>query len=120
MNYLEELFQKGIITEEEFLDNMNDVNFYLKDLIKLKRITENEYYDHILLPLKFGAVSMAQKTDSYIVPYAITGDYKFRSKNLTVRIGEPFKVEDDLEEANQRLDKTIKALIKENEKISGK
>lgn len=120
MNYLEELFQKGIITEEEFLDNLSDVNFYLKDLIKLKRITEDEYYDHILLPLKFGAVSMAHKTDSYIVPYAITGDYKFRSNNLMVRIGKPFKVEDDLEEANQRLEKTIKALMKENEKNSGK
>ena len=45
-----------------------------------------------LLPFKFGCVSMAKKTDSYIVPFAVTGDYKFRSKNLVYRIGKPFKV----------------------------
>ena len=120
MNYLEELYKRDIITEEEFLDNLGDVNSYLKDLIQLKRIHEEEYYDHILLPLKFGAVSMAHKTDSYLVPFAITGDYKFLSKNLKVRIGTPFKVEDDLESANKKLDHTIKSLIRENEKNSGK
>lgn len=120
VNYLEELLEREIITEEEFLDNLGDVDDYLKDLIKLKRINEDEYYEHILLPLKFGAVSMAQKTDSYLVPFAITGDYKFRSKDLMVRIGEPFKVSEDLREANERLDKTIKNLIRENNKNSGK
>ena len=35
---------------------------------------------------------MAKKTDSYLVPFGITGDYKFRSKNLTIRYGNPFKV----------------------------
>ena len=44
-----------------------------------------------LLPFKYGAVSMAKKTDSYIVPFGITGDYIFRSKNLTIRFGKPFK-----------------------------
>ena len=120
VDYLEELFQRDIITEEEFLDNLGNVDDYLKDLIKLKRISEDEYYNHILLPLKFGAVSMANKTDSYLVPFAITGDYKFLSKNLKVRIGEPFKVDDDLASANERLDKAIKSLYKENEKNSGK
>ena len=37
----------------------------------------------LLLPFKYGAVSMAEKTNALIVPFAITGDYKFRSKNLT-------------------------------------
>ena len=120
VNYLEELYERKIITEEEFLDNLGDVDSYLKDLIKLKRISEDEYYNHILLPLKFGAVSMAQKTDSYLVPFAITGNYKFRSHNLVVRIGEAFKVEDDLAKANEKLDKTIKALMKESYKNSGK
>lgn len=120
MNYLEELFNRGIITEEEFLDNLGDVDDYLRDLIKLKRISEEEYYDHVLLPLKFGAVSMAHKTNSYLVPFAITGDYKFLSKNLTIRIGEPFKVEDDLEMANKYLDETIKSLMKKSDKNSEK
>lgn len=45
-----------------------------------------------LLPFKFGAVSMAKKTDAYLVPFGITGDYIFRSKNLVIKYGKPFKV----------------------------
>ena len=71
--------------------------------------------DAFLLPFKFGCVSMAKKTDSYIVPFAVTGDYKFRSKNLVYRIGKPFKVTDmDLEDANKKLEKIIGDLMKES------
>ena len=74
----------------------------------------------LLLPFKFGAVSMAKKINALIVPFAITGDYKFRSKNLTARFGKPFKVEGDLEQANKKLEETIKDLMLENLKNSGK
>ena len=68
-----------------------------------------------LLPFKFGAVSMAKKTDSYLVPFGITGDYCFRSKNLTVRFGKPFKVTDmELEDANNVLYNKVKELMEEN------
>ena len=50
--------------------------------------------DKTLLPFKYGTVSMAKKTKATIVPFAITGDYKFRSKNLKITYGNPFKVED--------------------------
>ena len=78
------------------------------------KLTEEEYINNYLLPLKFGAVSLASKTNAFIVPYAITGKYKFRSKDLTINIGKPFKVEDDLEKANKKLDEEIKKLIEEN------
>lgn len=69
--------------------------------------------DAFLLPFKFGAVSMAKKTDSYLVPVGISGDYKFRTKNLRYYIGKPFKVGDmTLEEANEKLAKEIGALMK--------
>ena len=69
----------------------------------------------ILLPFKYGAVSLASKTDSYIVPFGITGDYKFRSKNLTIRYGKPFKVGDmSLDKANQMLFNKVKNLMEEN------
>lgn len=69
--------------------------------------------DKLLLPFKFGAVSMAQKTDSYIVPFGIVGDYKFRSKNLTIRYGKAFKVNDmSLEDANNKLYEEVKRLLK--------
>lgn len=71
--------------------------------------------DAFLLPFKFGAVSMAKKTDSYLVPFGITGDYTFRSKNLTIRYGKPFKVTDmDLEEANKLLYNKVAELMQEN------
>ncbi len=68
-----------------------------------------------LLPFKFGAVSMAMKTDSYVVPFGITGDYKFRSKNLTIRYGKPFKVNNmNLEDANKKLYSEVEKLMKTN------
>lgn len=68
-----------------------------------------------LLPFKFGAVSMASKTNSYLVPFGITGEYKFRSKNLTIRYGKPFKVDNmTLEEANNKLYNEVKSLMKQN------
>lgn len=73
-----------------------------------------------LLPFKFGAVSMAKKTNATIVPFGITGDYKFRSKNLTIRFGKPYKTEQDLETENKKLESIVGSLMKENLKNSGK
>lgn len=71
--------------------------------------------DKFLLPFKFGAVSMAQKTNATIVPFGLTGDYNFRSKNLVVRFGKPFKVGNmSLEEANNKLYKEIEKLMRQN------
>ena len=68
-----------------------------------------------LLPFKFGAVSMAKKTDAYIVPFGITGEYKFRSKDLKVIFGRPFKVTDmELSEANDKLYHEVEKLMKVN------
>lgn len=76
--------------------------------------------DAFLLPFKFGAVSMAKKTDSPIVPFVITGDYKFRSKNLVVRIGKPLPPREDLGIANQELRETMIEMMKENLEKTGK
>ncbi len=74
--------------------------------------TRNKTKDKLLLPFKFGAVSMASKTNATIVPFGITGDYKFKSKNLTIKYGKPFKVENmTLEEANNKLFEEVKNLI---------
>lgn len=67
-----------------------------------------------LLPFKFGAVSMARETDATIIPVAVTGDYKFRSKNLKIKIGTPFKVgKMSLEIANNKLYNEISKMIDE-------
>lgn len=77
--------------------------------------------EKLMLDFKYGAVSMARKTNATIVPFATTGEYKFRSKNLMVRFGTPFKIEDDdLEKANKKLYKEIESLIKENLKATNR
>lgn len=69
--------------------------------------------EEILLPFKLGTVSLAQKTGATIVPFAITGDYKFRSKNLTITFTEPFKVSehDDILKANRTLENKIRNIL---------
>lgn len=73
-----------------------------------------------LLPFKFGTVSMAKKTNATIVPFGLTGDYKFRSKNLTIRFGKPYKITEDLETENKKLEQKVAALMQESLKSSGK
>ena len=117
IDYLEKLVKDKKITKLDFINNIYRSNKYLLELINNKTIKEKDYYNHFLLPLKFGAVSLSKKTDSLIIPYAITGDYKFRSKDLTIRIGKGFKAGDDLEKANQKLKEEIEKLIKESLKV---
>lgn len=70
--------------------------------------------EEFLLPFKFGAVSMAQKTNATIVPFGISGKYE-KGEKLMVRFGEPFKVGDmSLEEANERLRNEVGSLMKKN------
>ena len=75
-----------------------------------------------LLPFKFGAVSMAQKTNATLVPFGIAGDYVKGGKNLVITFGEPFKVakEDSLEEANEKLRNEVGNLIKKGESYTKK
>ena len=75
--------------------------------------TRNRTND-LLQPFKYGAVSMAKKTNATIVPFAITGEYKFR-KNLTVTFAKPFEVGDmTLEEANEKMYKEVLKLLKKD------
>jgi len=84
--------------------------------------TRNKTKDIFLLPFKFGTVSMAQKTGATIIPFGLTGDYKFRSKNLTIRYGTPFRVSKDMDlaKANEKLYKEVERLMKENLKSNKK
>ena len=77
--------------------------------------TRNKTKDVFLLPFKFGTVSMAKKTNATIIPFGLTGNYKFRSKNLTIRYGTPFRVGDmDLEDANKKLYEEVERLMRKN------
>ncbi len=71
--------------------------------------------DDLLGQFKFGAASLACKNEATMVPVAVTGEYKFRSKTLSSRIGTPFSTKGmTVEEANKKLHDEIVKLIKEN------
>ena len=66
-----------------------------------------------LLPFKYGAVSLAQKTGALIVPYGISGDYTGKKGKLTTRIGKPIDISGmNLDDANKLLRKKILELMK--------
>ena len=78
--------------------------------------TRNKTKD-ILLPFKYGAVSMAKKTNTLIVPYAIVGKYKFRSNDLKIVFASPMDFSKlDLKDANELLYKKVKEMVLENRK----
>lgn len=71
--------------------------------------------DDLLGEFKFGAASLACKNEAMMVPVAVTGEYKFRSKTLCSRIGKPFSTKGmTVEQANARLHSEIVKLINEN------
>lgn len=112
IDLLNKLLENKKITKEEYKKYVLNAD---KSLINLKNkniISEEEYNKSLLLPFKFGAVSMAKKTNATIVPFACSDNYKFRSKNLRIKFGETFKVGDmELEEANNKLFNIIDNLI---------
>lgn len=109
------LLNSKLITREDFINNIYQPDKFLNSLLEKNIINLDEFYDSYLLEFKFGAVSMAQKEDAYIIPSCITGDYRFRSKNLKVRFGKPLKITGmDLELANKLLRDKIIELIKLN------
>ncbi len=103
IHYLEELVSKKIIKKKDLQEHLYDPNSYLLELVERKVISKEEYQSHIFLPFKYGAVSMANKTKAKVVPFVITGDYSFRSKNLTVQIGKAISMTGDLEKDNNHL-----------------
>ncbi len=66
-----------------------------------RKIKHPEYNNEPLMPLKYGVVSMSQKTGASVLPIGL----KYEGMVVTVNIGEIFSVltEDDLTEANNRL-----------------
>lgn len=72
-----------------------------------------------LLDFKLGAVKMAQELNVPLIPFAITGKFKFRSKDLTLRFGRPMYVskEEDIIKANEKLRMEVLKLQRKNKNM---
>ena len=116
--YKENRISKDLFSAAFIVSNLDS---FLKTLVQNRIITQDEYNSSLLLPFKFGCVSMAKKTNSQIVPFAVTGDYEIGSKNLMVRYGEPYYVRsNDLEKENEILKNKILKLVIDNNKCQKK
>ena len=115
LKYLLKSYDNKKIKKQELDIYIYNVDEALRELWKNNVIKEHDYYDSLLLDFKFGAVSMAQKTNNPILPMVVTGDYKFKSKNLIVRFGSLYEVgKKDLAKANEELREIFIQMLKEN------
>ena len=70
--------------------------------------TQNE-----LLRFKYGAVRLAQKTNTKIVPFGIRGKYRLFRKGVILEFGKPIDVTNmELEEANKYLENEVLNLLR--------
>ena len=63
------------------------------------------------LPFKIGAVKMAYETNTKIIPFVITGEYKIFSSSVTIEFLKPRNISKDLEKENQSLREAIEKRI---------
>ncbi len=111
----------GIIPVNRAIHDKNALESAIKALEEDKSIaifpegTINRTED-IIMPFKIGAVKMASETNTPIVPFIITGDYKFGTKNLKIEFLSPIKVtkKEDLTKDNEKLMKIISKKLEES------
>jgi len=83
------------------------------ELVNVSPEAKRNYTDELLLPFKYGAAVMSERTGSVIVPYAIAGDYSlFPKHRLTVIFGMPVEAGRDAEETNRRLYNEVAELLR--------
>ena len=68
--------------------------------------------NNIILPFKYGAVSIANKSNALIIPFSITGSYFKRTIKITYSKG--YKVSDDLDKENDKLMNKVTKLLEVN------
>ena len=70
--------------------------------------------EKLLLPFRKGAVTLAEKTDTKIIPFAIRGRY-LPFHGLTIEFGEPIDISKiSLDEANELLTQRVAELLCKN------
>lgn len=121
-NEMESIINCGFIDKiaQEKLEKLNQqYKLCLRELEQAKQIVEKKgnkvIENELLLPFKFGAISMAAHTGAKIVPFAVTGDYTEDNDNLMVRFGEAYNLSSsDYENESNVLREKVKQLLIEN------
>jgi len=96
---------RAIMEAENILKNGGTIGIFPEGT---RNRTENE-----ILKFRFGAVRIAKKTNTKIVPFAIRGKYKLFRKGVELEFGQPIDVSKmELEEANKYLENEVLKLLR--------
>lgn len=110
----------GIIPVNRSIKDKNALNLGIKYLNDNKVIgifpegTINKTNKKIM-DFKYGAVKMSKDANKLLVPFAINNKYKFLRKSVSITIGKPYIVKDDLEIENKKLMEIVKNMIKKDD-----
>lgn len=63
----------------------------------------------VLLPFKSGVTSIANRTNSLVVPFGIVGEYK--KNKIKLNIGEPINIKEISQKETQYIERKVKELI---------
>lgn len=69
--------------------------------------------DDIIMPFKIGAVKMCSDTDSQLVPFVITGKYKWFGSEIKIEFLKSRKISKNIEKENQKLMSAISSKLEE-------
>jgi len=110
----------GIIPVNRKIKDKNALNLGIKCLNENKVIgifpegTINRTNKKIM-NFKYGAVKMSKETGKLLVPFAINNKYKFFKKSVSITIGTPYIVKNELEFENKKLMEKVKNMIKKDD-----
>ena len=106
------IHDKGALTSAyEYLENEKCIGIFPEGTINRT--------DDVIMPFKIGAVKACQKTNTKLVPFIITGEYKLFRKSIKIEFLKPLKIGEDLEKENTKLMKLVSKKLIEGGKISG-
>ncbi len=95
----------ALISAYNYLNNGNVIGIFPEGTI-------NRGNDWIL-PFKIGAVKMCQVTNCPLVPFVITGKYKWFGKGITVTFLKPRMINGELDHENEKFMKLISSKLEE-------
>ena len=96
--------KKNTIANEQVINILNN-----DGLVAI--FPEGTYHkEDLLLPFKGGVISFATKTKSPIIPFAITGNFKFRGKP-TITYGKPIYIDEIDGDKLKYLEDTIRKML---------
>lgn len=93
--------KQALVTAEEYLNDGKLIAIFPEGTINRT--------DDVMMPFKGGAVKIAADTDCEIVPFAITGKYRFFRKGVKIKFMPAIKIEQgSLKAANNILYQTVR------------